>query len=262
MSHSTVSLPLQGKTALVTGAGRGIGRAIAERLARDGATVVINYARDAAAAQAAVATITQAGGHAVAVQGELHDAASIRRFVEALDAALPGAARPGGLDVLVNNAGVFVAGPFAEFGEADFDRQLAVNLKAPFFLTQALLPRIADGGRIVNISSIVARTVVMPENVHAYAASKAGLDGLTLYLAGVAAARGITVNSVRPGVIETDMAAGMVADEASRDGVKAMQMLQRIAQPTDIAGIVAFLAGPDGGWTTGQFIDGSGGSKL
>ena len=261
MTHSS-TLPLQGKTALVTGAGRGIGRAIAERLAHDGATVAVNYARDAASAEATVAAITAAGGRAVAVQGELHDAASIGRFVATLDAALPDAARPGGLDVLVNNAGVFLAGPFAEFSEADFDRQLAVNLKAPFFLTQALLPRIADGGRIINTSSIVARTVVMPGDVHSYAASKAALDGLTLYLAGIGAARGITVNSVRPGVIETDMAAGLVADDASRDNVKAMQMLQRIAQPGDIAGIVAFLAGPDGGWTTGQFIDGSGGSKL
>lgn len=262
MTHSPISLPLQGKTALVTGAGRGIGRAIAERLARDGATVAVNYARDAASAEATVTAITAAGGRAVAVQGELHDAASVRAFVTTLDAALPDTARPGGLDVLVNNAGVFLPGPFADFGEAEFDRQLAVNLKVPFFLAQTLLPRIADGGRIVNISSIVARTAVMPEHVHAYAASKAGLDGFTLYLAGIAATRGITVNSVRPGVIETDMAAGMVADEASRDNVKAMQLLQRIAQPEDIAGIVAFLAGPDGGWTTGQFIDGSGGSRL
>jgi len=256
------TLPLQDKIALVTGGGRGIGRAIALRLARDGATVIVNYARDAASAQSAVDAIAAAGGRALAVPGELHDAASIERFVAALDTALAGAGLPARLDILVNNAGVFLAGDFATYTEADFDRQLAVNVKAPFFLTRDLLPRIADGGRIVNLSSIVSRTVVGAETVHAYAASKGAIDTLTLYLAGIAAPRGITVNSVRPGVTETDMAAGFVATEDSRSGVKQMQMLQRIGQPDDIAGVVAFLAGPDGAWTTGQFIDASGGSKL
>ncbi|MCC7248909.1 MAG: SDR family oxidoreductase [Lysobacter sp.] len=256
------SLPLQDKVALVTGGGRGIGRAIAQRLARDGATVVVNYARDAASARSAVDGIAAAGGRALAVAGELHDAASVDRFVAALDAALAEAGLPTQFDILVNNAGVLVLGDFASYSEADFDRQFAVNVKAPFFLTQRLLPRLADGGRIVNISSIVGRTVMVPEAVHAYAASKGAIDTLTLYLAGIGAARGITANSVRPGVTETDMAAGMVATDESRAGVKQMQLLQRIGQPDDIAGVVAFLAGPDGGWTTGQCIDASGGSKL
>lgn len=256
------SLPLQDKIALVTGGGRGIGRAIALRLARDGAFVVVNYARDAASAQSAIDAIAAAGGRAMAVAGELHDAASVDRFVSALDAALADAGLSDRIDILVNNAGVFVTGDFATFSEADFDRQFAVNVKAPFFLTQRLLPRIADGGRIVNLSSIVSRTVVGAEAVHAYAASKGAVDTLTLYLAGIAAPRGITANSVRPGVTETDMAAGFVATEDSRTGVKQMQMLQRIGQPEDIARVVAFLAGPDGAWTTGQFIDASGGSRL
>jgi 3-oxoacyl-[acyl-carrier protein] reductase len=256
------SLPLQGKVALVTGAGRGIGRGIARRLARDGASVLVNYARDAASAQSAVDAIATAGGRAFAVAGELHDAASVDRFVAALDGTLAKAGLPAKLDILINNAGAFVAGDFAAYTEADFDRQFAVNVKAPFFLTQRLLPRIADGGRIVNISSIVSRTVVGAEAVHAYAASKGAIDTLTLYLAAIAAPRGITVNSVRPGVIETDMAASFVATDDARAGVKQMQLLQRIGQPDDIAGVVAFLSGPDGGWTTGQFIDASGGSKL
>ncbi|TXI49201.1 MAG: SDR family oxidoreductase [Lysobacter sp.] len=256
------SLPLQDKVALVTGGGRGIGRAIAQRLARDGATVVVNYARDAASARSATEAIAAAGGRALAVAGELHDVASVDRFVAALDAALAEANLPARLDILVNNAGVFVPGDFASYSEADFDRQFGVNVKAPFFLTQRLLPRLADGGRIVNVSSIVSRTAVMPEAVHAYAASKGAIDTLTLYLAGIGAARGITVNSVRPGVTETDMAAGLVATDESRGGVKQMQLLQRIGQPDDIAGVVAFLAGPDGGWTTGQYIDASGGTKL
>lgn len=257
-----MTLPLQNRIALVTGASRGIGRAIATRLARDGAFVLINYARDAAAAEAAVAAIRSHGGQALAIQGDLHDLGSVAAFVDAVAAALAGAGLPDRIDVLVNNAGVFVPGPFAEYTEADFDRQLAVNLKVPFFLTQRLLPKIVDGGRIVNISSLVTRAMIMPESVHAYAASKGALDTLSLYLAGVAGTRGITVNSVNPGVIETDMAAGMIATEDARDGVKQMQTLQRIGQPEDIAGIVAFLAGPDGGWTTGQHIDGSGGARL
>ena len=256
------SLPLQDKIALVTGGSRGIGRAIALRLARDGATVVVNYARDAAAAQSAIDAITAAGGRALAVAGELDDVASVDRFVDALDAALAGAGLDNRIDVLVNNAGVFVTGDFTAYTEAQFDRQFAVNVKVPFFLSQRLLPRIADGGRIVNVSSIVSRTVVSPELVHAYAASKGAVDTLTLYLAGIAAPRGITVNSVRPGVTETDMAAGFVATEDHRAGVRQMQMLQRIAQPEDIARVAAFLAGPDGAWTTGQFIDASGGSRL
>ncbi|MFZ5636712.1 MAG: SDR family NAD(P)-dependent oxidoreductase [Pseudomonadota bacterium] len=257
-----MTFPLQDKIALVTGASRGIGRAIAGRLARDGAFVLVNYARDAAAAEAAVAGIRERGGRAVAVRGELHDAASVSALVDATAAALDEAGLPDRIDILVNNAGVFAAGPFAEYTEADFDRQLAVNLKVPFFLAQRLLPKIADGGRIVNVSSLVTRAAIMPEVVHAYAASKGALDTLTLYLAGIAGARNITVNAVAPGVIETDMAAGLIATDDAREGVKQMQALQRIGQPEDIAGIVAFLAGPDGGWTTGQRIDGSGGGRL
>ncbi len=255
-------LPLADKIALVTGASRGIGRAIAQRLALDGAIVLANYARDATSAASTIAAIEAAGGRAIAVQGELHDLASVRRFVDASLRALADAALPMRIDILVNNAGVFVPGDFATYSEADFDRQLAVNLKVPFFLTQQLLPTIADHGRIINISSIVTRTVVGAEAVHAYAASKGGLDTLALYLAGIAAPRGITVNNVNPGVTDTDMAAGFVGTDEARSGVKQMQLLQRIGQPEDIAGIVAFLAGPDGGWTTGQRVDGSGGSKL
>jgi len=257
-----MTLPLQDKIALVTGASRGIGRAIASRLARDGAFVLINYARDAAAADAAVSAIREQNGRAVAIRGELHDAASAAALADAASAALAEAGLPNRFDILVNNAGVFAAGAFAEYTEAEFDRQLAVNLKAPFFLTQRLLPHIADGGRIVNISSLVTRAAIMPEAVHAYAASKGALDTLTLYLAGLCGARNITVNAVAPGVIETDMAAGLIATDEAREGIKQSQALQRIGQPEDVAGIVAFLAGPDGAWTTGQRIDASGGSRL
>lgn len=251
--------PLAGKVAVVTGASRGIGRAIALRLAADGATVAVHYNAAAAQADGVIAQINQAGGAAFALQADLSD----RRGASVLASALTGelSRRFGGpgLDVIVNNAGVGKRAIIEEVSEEDFDRVLQVNLKSPFFLIKALLPHLRDGGRIINVSSMGTR-VAYPE-MAAYAPAKAGLEALTRLLAVHTGHRGITVNAVLPGATATDM------NKAASDPVARLQVaesiaLRRVGQPSDIASVVAFLASDDGGWVTGQRIDASGGQRL
>ncbi|MEU6933470.1 SDR family oxidoreductase [Streptomyces sp. 2RAF24] len=245
---------LKGKTALVTGGSRGIGRAVAERLARDGARVGVHYGSNEAAAKETVATIRAAGGDAFAIGQEL----GVPGDAEALWAAFD--AHADGLDILVNNAGIGASAPFSSIGEEEYERIFAVNTKAPFFLAQLGAERLRDGGRIVNVSTGLSHAAVMPELI-AYAMSKSALDTFTRYLSKVLGPRGITVNAVAPGIVDTDINAGWLrGNEEAWAGAAAMSALGKVGEPADIADVVAFLASHDGRWVTGQWIDATGGS--
>ncbi|MDF3140212.1 MULTISPECIES: SDR family oxidoreductase [unclassified Streptomyces] len=252
---------LTGKIALVTGAGRGIGRAIAGRLAHDGALVGVHYGHSAAAAQEVVAEIRKNGGRAFPVEAELGVPGDADAVFAAFDAGLRAESGVGGaLDILVNNAGVSGSGPVGQAVPEVFDRMIAVNAKAPFFLVQGALPRMRDGGRIINISSLATRRA-FPESV-AYAMSKGALDTMTLCLAKELGGRGITVNTVGPGFIETDMNARRRATPEARAALAARSVFDRIGRPSDVADVVAFLASDDSRWITGQYLDVSGGTDL
>ncbi|MEV6398261.1 SDR family oxidoreductase [Streptomyces sp. NPDC051907] len=249
---------LKGKTALVTGGSRGIGRGIAERLGRDGARVAVHYGRNEAAAKDTVATIEAAGGSAFALGQELGvegDAAALWEQFDRLSGA-------DGLDILVNNAGIGTAAGFAEIGEAEYDRLFAVNAKAPFFVTQLGVERLRDGGRVVNVSSGLSKAAMMPELI-AYAMTKGALDVFTRNLSKVLGPRGITVNAVAPGIIDTDVNAQWLrASEEAWAGAAALSALGRVGTPEDVADVVAFLASEDGRWVTGQWVDATGGSRA
>lgn len=249
---------LTNKTALVTGASRGIGRAIALRLAADGALVAVHYGRSADEAEQAVRSIIDAGGRAFAVQGDVRTLAGVDALFSSLDAGLA-AQGADGLDILVNNAGVAVFEGLAETTEATFDELFDVNVKGLYFVTQRALPRLREHGRIINLSSVVARTSF--PGIPAYAATKGAVDTLTVHLAAELGQRQITVNAVAPGAIDTDMSAWLRSDEGAANA-HAIQAIKRIGQPEDIAAAVAFLARPDAGWVTGQIIEAGGGTKL
>ncbi len=241
--------PLAGKAAVVTGASRGIGRAIAERLGRDGARVVVNYASNRASADEVVAAVRAAGpGDAVAVQA---DVGVVRDVVRLFDEAEAAFGRP---DVVVNSAGVSVFAPHADVSEADFDRVFAVNAKGTFFVLQQAARRVADGGRIVYVST--GGTMGGGAGGGAYAGSKAPGEQFVMALAKELGPRGVTANSVSPGVTETD---GLIAPRAMLDQLVAATALGRLGRPDDIADVVGFLAGPDGRWVTGQNIRATGG---
>jgi 3-oxoacyl-[acyl-carrier protein] reductase len=248
--------PLAGKTALVTGAGRGIGRAIAERLARDGSRVGVHYGSSAGAAAETVAAIEAAGGAAFLLQTELGVPGDAKGLWAAYDE------HADGVDIIVNNAGLLGGRtPYIDVDEATYDRVFAVNAKAPFFLLQHGLPRLRDGGRIVNISTRFTHGARNPDLL-AYAMSKAAIDSLTATLAKDLGSRGITVNAVGPGATDTDMNAERLRTDEGRAMIAGLSPLRRVAQPSDVADIVAFLASDDARWVTGQWIDASGGSML
>ncbi|WP_194815862.1 SDR family oxidoreductase [Nocardia sp. XZ_19_385] len=247
---------LTGKTALVTGGSRGIGRAIAERLGRDGARVAVHYNGNEEAAKETVAAIEKAGGSAFAISAELGVPGDAAALWTAFDA------HADGLDILVNNAGIDgVREPLSDTEEADFDRVFAVNTKAPFFVTKLGLDRLRDGGRIVNISTGLTQGARMPELI-AYTMTKGAIDSFTQILAKEAGARGITVNAVAPGVIDTDMNAGWLRNPEAEAQVSGLSPLNRVGQPADVADIVGFLASDDSRWVTGQWIDATGGALL
>ncbi|MER7451995.1 SDR family oxidoreductase [Nocardia beijingensis] len=247
---------LTGKTALVTGGSRGIGRAIAERLARDGARVAVHYHRDEQAAKETVAAIEAAGGAAFAIRTELGVPGDAATLWAAFDA------HADGLDILVNNAGTDgIREPIAGTDEAAFDRVFAINAKAPFFITSLGLDRLRTGGRIINISTGLTHGAHMPQLI-AYTMTKAAIDSFTSVLAKEVGARGITVNAVAPGIIDTDMNANWLRDAEAQASVAAMSPLRRVGQTADVADVVAFLASDDARWVTGQWIDATGGALL
>ncbi|UGB44279.1 SDR family oxidoreductase [Frateuria edaphi] len=240
----------QQKVALVTGASRGIGAAIAERLARDGFRVVVNYAGDAAPAEALVRSIEQAGGKAVAAQADVGDATAVRRLFDAAEAAF------GGVDVLVNNAGIMNLAPIAETDDASFDRHIAVNLRGTFNTLREAARRMHEGGRIINLSSSTVGLLMPSYGV--YAATKAAVEAMTGVLAKELRGRGITVNAVAPGPTATRLFLDGKSPELV-DHLAKLAPLERLGQPEDIAAVVAFLAGPDGGWINGQTLRANGG---
>ncbi|MFJ4652629.1 SDR family oxidoreductase [Nocardia sp. NPDC088792] len=247
---------LTGKTALVTGSARGIGRAIAERLGRDGARVAVHYNGNATAAKETVAAIEAAGGAAFAIQAPLGVPGDAEALWTAFDA------HADGLDILVNNAGTDgIREPIGGTDEEAFDRVFAVNTKAPFFVTKLGLDRLRDGGRIINVSTGLTRGAHMPELI-AYTMTKGAIDSLTSVLAKGVGSRGITVNAVAPGVVDTDMNADWLRNDEARAAVSNLSPLNRVGHPTDIADIVAFLASDDARWITGQWIDATGGALL
>lgn len=238
------------KAAIVTGASRGIGAAVAERLARDGFAVAVNFAGRAADADAVVRRIEAAGGRAIAVQADVSDAAAVAHLFDATEAAF------GGVDVLVNNAGVMKLAPLADSDDALFDSQVAINLKGTFNTLRQAARRLRDGGRVVNLSTSVVGLKL--ENYSVYAATKAAVETLTAILAKELRGRSITVNAVAPGPTATDLFLTGKSDELI-ERMSKMNPLERLATPEDIAGTVAFLAGPDGGWVNAQVLRANGG---
>jgi NAD(P)-dependent dehydrogenase (short-subunit alcohol dehydrogenase family) len=243
-----------GKTALVTGASRGIGRAAALELAKSGAQVLVHYGRGAKEARAVVEEIRAAGGKAEAVgadlgapNGPLELAKKVRDIVGDR------------LDILVANAGISKAATIEETTIEDFDQLFAVNVRAPFFLVQQLLPILGEGSSVIFTTSLAARAAV--GNISAYAATKGAVDTLVTHFAALLGPRGIRVNAVAPGVVATDMSNFTKTDEG-RDFTLGMQALQRLAQPDDIGGAIAFLASPEARWITGDTLRVDGGSKL
>lgn len=250
---------LAGKTALVTGSSRGIGRATAERLAREGALVAVHYTSNQPAADDAVDTITASGGRAFAVQAELGVSGDVDKLFTDLEAGLKEYSDAGPrLDILVNNAGIMGGTSPEETSPEQFDRLYAVNAKAPFFIIQRALPVMPDGGRIINISSGLTH-FAQPSEL-AYAMSKGAVEMLALHLARHLGPRGITVNSVAPGITRND---NPVFDmpEAVTEMAK-LSAFGRVGEPADVGDVVAFLASEDARWITGAFIDASGGTLL
>jgi 3-oxoacyl-[acyl-carrier protein] reductase len=238
------------KVALVTGASRGIGMAVAERLASDGFTLIINYSENAGRADALVRRLEGAGGHAIAVKADVSDPSAVRHMFDTAEAAF------GGIDVLVNNAGIMALAPIAETDDASFDRHIAINLKGTFNTLREAAKRLRDGGRIVNFSSSVVG-MLMP-TYGAYVATKAAVEGLTSVLAKELRGRNITVNAVAPGPTATDLFLKGKPQEVV-DRLAKMAPLERLGQPNDIANVVSFLAGPDAAWVNGQVLRANGG---
>jgi 3-oxoacyl-[acyl-carrier protein] reductase len=238
------------KVAIVTGASRGIGAAVAERLARDAFTVVVNYAGSQAPAEALVRKIEAAGGRALAAQGDVANADAVKRMFDAAEAAF------GGVDVLVNNAGVMSLAPLAQSDDALFDRHIAVNLKGSFNTMREAARRLRDGGRIINFSSSVVGLLQPTYGV--YAGTKAAIEAMTSVLAKEMRGRGITVNAIAPGPTATDLFFDGKSPELVERIAKAAP-LERLGKPEDIAAAVAFLAGPDGAWINGQTVRANGG---
>ena len=245
---------LSGKTALVTGASRGMGRAAALALAAAGAQVLVHYGRGASEADGVVAEIRKAGGRADAVAADLsapdgpHKLAKLTRDIVG-----------DRLDILVANAGISKPATIEDTTIEDFDRLFAVNVRAPFFLVQQLLPILSKGSSVVLVSSLGARAVV--GTIPAYAATKGAIDTLVKHFASLLGARGIRVNAVAPGVVATDMSS-FIKTDAGRDYALGLQAFKRLGQADDVGGVVAFLASEDARWITGDIIHVDGGSKL
>ena len=241
---------LKGKVAVVTGASRGIGRGIAERLAKDGATIVVNYTKRAGEAEKVVSGIKGQGGNALAVQADVSKVEDIKRLFQETKKVY------GRLDILVNNAGIFWAKPILETTEEEYDQMFAVNAKGQFFALQEAAKHMAEGGRIVNIST--GGTKLAFPGISVYGGSKSALEFFTKVAAKELGPKQITVNTVSPGYTETDM----LSDPQFRTiGIQASP-LGRLGTPADIAQVVSFIVSDDGGWITGDTIQAGGGVAM
>jgi 3-oxoacyl-[acyl-carrier protein] reductase len=245
---------LNGKTALVTGASRGIGRASALALAKAGAQVLVHYATGKAEAQAVVDQIRNSGGRADTIAADLSRPDGAHVLAKAVREVVGDR-----LDVLVANAGVGKSSTVEDLSVEDFDRLFAVNVRAPYFLVQQLLPILGDGSSVVFVSSLAAHASV--GDLSAYAATKGAVDTLVKHLASAFGERGIRVNAVAPGVVATDMSSFTKTD-GGRDFTLSIQALKRLAQPDDIGDVIAFLASSEARWITGDTVRVDGGSKL
>src|ERR1700687_5129860 len=240
----------QPRGAIVTGASRGIGSVVAKRLARDGFAIVVNYAGNAAKAEEVVAEIKAAGGQAVAVQADVANAADVEQlFKQTLDTY-------GRVDVVVNNAGILPLSPIAKGDVATFDKVITTNLRGTFLVLGQAAQHVSEGGRIIAFSSSVLAKAF--PTYGAYIASKAGVEGLVHVLANELRGRNVTVNAVAPGPVATELFLKGKSD-APLDELKKINPLERLGQPEDIANVVSFLAGPDGGWVNGQVLRINGG---
>ncbi|MFP3505348.1 SDR family oxidoreductase [Burkholderia sp. SIMBA_062] len=238
------------QVALVTGSSRGIGAEIARRLARDGFRVVVNYAGGAGPAREVVDAIAADGGEAIAVQADIADPAAVAALFDAAEQAF------GRIDVVVNSAGVMKLGAIADYDDTTFDQTVAINLKGTFNVSREAAKRVRSGGRIVNLSSTMVGVRLPTYGV--YVATKAAVEGLTQVLAQEMRGRGISVNAVAPGPVATELfLQGKSPEQVDR--LAKMNPLERLGQPADIAGVVAFLAGPDGAWVNGQILRANGG---
>ncbi|MES2740139.1 MAG: SDR family oxidoreductase [Pseudomonadota bacterium] len=238
------------RCAIVTGSSRGIGAAVAQRLAHDGFAVIVNYAGDAAPADALVARIKEQGGRALGVKADVADAAQVAALFDAAEQAF------GGVDVLVNSAGVMKLAPLAECDDALIDSHLSINLKGTIHTLREAAKRLRRGGRVVNFSSSVVG--LYQETYGVYAATKAGVEALTQIMAKEMRGRDITVNAVAPGPTATHLFLDG-KDQATIDKIAQMAPLGRLGEPSDIAAVIAFLTGVDGGWVNGQIIRVNGG---
>lgn len=249
------------RIALITGASRGLGRNIASHLAARGTDAILTYQHNAAAADEAVQELHSLGRHAVALPLDVADSRAFPAFADRVRETLAGTWQRGQFDILVNNAGSGLHAPYLDTTEEQFDSMIAIHLKSAFFLTQALLPLLADGGRILNVSSGLARFSIA--GASAYALAKGGVEVLTRYQARELAPRGIAVNVLAPGAIETDFNGGMVRDNAQLNAfVTSQTALGRAGLPDDIGAAAAALLDEGNGWMTGQRIEVSGGMWL
>lgn len=251
---------LVGRTALVTGSSRGIGRAIAVRLAREGALVAVHYTANEAAAQETVERIEKDGGAGFTVRAELGVPGDVHELFLGLEQGLKERTGSTTLDILVNNAGAATSAGIApeDVTPEEFDRFFAVNAKAPFFILQRALPQIPEGGRVINISSGLTR-VSNPEQA-AYAMTKGAIEQLTLHLARQLAPRGITINSVAPGITDNGSAVFDIPEAVEQ--MAQLSAFKRVGQAGDVADVVTFLATDEARWITGAFIDATGGTLL
>ena len=243
---------LAGKVALVTGASRGIGAAIARRLAADGASIAITYARDEQSAQAVVQSIRQAGGRAMAIKADAEDLKAVAGAVEATSAEF------GGLDILVNNAGTAIPKPFEETTSDEIDHVIGINIRGTFAATQAALRHMKSGGRIIMIGSCVGERMLTPGLV-AYSATKGALKMFTQGLSREVGKRGITVNNVQPGPIDTDLNPAVGEWEVPQ---KAVTALDRYGTVEEVAALVAFVASPESSYITGTNLTVDGGTNA